>query len=343
MRRRLLISILLILGMGLLGVAPLQAQEGSEGLSSEEVVARLAALQENVREIRVLYPEAVAEEGGTVLNQEKFDRALQLAEEVRAAFGQEENTPLFEAIQERSPFIADVLKAEASQLATAVLERRSVAEVLELIDKLLPDLNRAVIVAKSRVFPKGERILKTAEEIRQAVQRVIDLVDQAVDEYRRGNVERAAALANDAFFEFESSGLGPDSSQIDEELENEVESDITNFGPGAEEDPGLEQLIRRGAPIEQSEAQRQRIIAGLMKIQELLIATLPRARLGDVNGDGRLTITDALLIAQAALGLRAVDPEVADVNCDGRITIADALLVAQAALGLRELPEACPA
>jgi endoglucanase len=52
---------------------------------------------------------------------------------------------------------------------------------------------------------------------------------------------------------------------------------------------------------------------------------------GDANGDGNISITDALIVAQYYVGL---DPANfiagnADVNCDGNITITDALLIAQ--------------
>ena len=339
---RTLVGALLI---GLLAMAPVGiAQDDEDGpdLSSDEIVQRLETVKDKVQRIGELYPEAVAEAGGEVLDQDAFDEALQLAEEARAAFGQQENTELFEAIQARSPVVAESLKARVSQLVTTILEQRPVDALEELVGKLIPDLNRAVIVAQSEVFPGDERQLKSETAIREATQAVIELVDQAVDQYAQGNVERAAGLANDAFFEFESNGLGPDSTLIDEALENEVEGDISAFGPGASEDPGLEQLIRQEVPVERVREQREVILDGLRKIEELLIVTLPESRLGDVNGDGNLTITDALFIAQGSLGLREVDPAVADANCDGRITITDALFVAQASLDLRELPEACP-
>ncbi len=340
---RTLVGVLLI---GLLVGAPvgIAQEDGDDGpdLSSDEMVEQLESVKAKVERIGELYPEAVAEEGGEVLDQDALDEALQLAEEARAAFGQEQNTELFEAIQARSPVVAESLKARVSQLVTAILEQRPVDAIEELVEKLIPDLNRAVIVAQSEVFPGDERQLKTETAIRDATRAVIELVDQSVEQYAQGNVERAASLANDAFFEFESNGLGPDSALIDEALENEVEADISAFGSGAEEDPGLEQLIRREVPVERVRQQREVIIDGLRKIEELLIATLPDVRLGDVNGDGNLTITDALFIAQGSLGLREVDPAAADANCDGRITITDALFVAQASLDVRELPEGCP-
>jgi hypothetical protein len=60
------------------------------------------------------------------------------------------------------------------------------------------------------------------------------------------------------------------------------------------------------------------------------------ALVGDVNGDGRVDIVDALLIAQYYVGL---NPSVfiaanADVNCSGTIDVVDALLTAQYYVGL---------
>jgi photosystem II stability/assembly factor-like uncharacterized protein len=60
------------------------------------------------------------------------------------------------------------------------------------------------------------------------------------------------------------------------------------------------------------------------------------SELGDVNGDSRIDIVDALLIAQYYVGINPAgfNPANADVNCSGAIDIVDALLVAQYYVGL---------
>jgi hypothetical protein len=57
---------------------------------------------------------------------------------------------------------------------------------------------------------------------------------------------------------------------------------------------------------------------------------------GDVNSSGEIDIVDALIIAQAYVGLNPAnyDSSVADVNADDGINIVDALLVAQYYVGL---------
>jgi len=57
---------------------------------------------------------------------------------------------------------------------------------------------------------------------------------------------------------------------------------------------------------------------------------------GDTNGDGSVTIVDALMIAQYYVGLPVTNfnQAAADTNCDGSITIVDALRVAQYYVGL---------
>jgi len=58
--------------------------------------------------------------------------------------------------------------------------------------------------------------------------------------------------------------------------------------------------------------------------------------LGDVNRNGVIDIIDALVIAQASVGLNPVNyfAECADMNCNGSIEIIDALIIAQYYVGI---------
>jgi endoglucanase len=70
---------------------------------------------------------------------------------------------------------------------------------------------------------------------------------------------------------------------------------------------------------------------------DITTPTPPGAGLkGDVNGSGAVDIVDALLIAQAYVGLNPANynEAVADVNCSGAVDIVDALLIAQLYVGL---------
>ncbi len=329
-----------LVGIILLGGLVGPAVAADEELTSEQTAKRLESLRGKVERLGSLYDRTVDAEA-QVVDEAGYRRARRLAEQIRGAFGQKTNTPLFESLQKRSAFIADVLKAQASQLATAVLEPRPAPDVQRMIRELLPDLNRSVIVAKQKVYPRGERTLQNPEAIRSASQEVLSMLERSIQAFNRGNTEEAARLANETFFVFESNGMGPDSSLLDETLENAVESDISNFGPGKEKDPGLEQLIRQGVTPERIQRQRDQIVDGVKQIRELLITTLPSSKPGDVNGDDRLSVTDALLIAQASIGMRSLETRSADVNCDNSITITDALLVAQASLNMRQLSGSC--
>jgi len=58
-------------------------------------------------------------------------------------------------------------------------------------------------------------------------------------------------------------------------------------------------------------------------------------RKGDISGDNKINIVDALLVARCAVGLRTnCDAAVTDVNCDGQTNIIDALFIARKAVGL---------
>jgi len=68
--------------------------------------------------------------------------------------------------------------------------------------------------------------------------------------------------------------------------------------------------------------------------------TISSVILGDVNGDGQVTIVDALFIAQYTVGMKtlsATQLAAADVNGDGLVNIIDALFIAQYTVGLRQL------
>ena len=69
----------------------------------------------------------------------------------------------------------------------------------------------------------------------------------------------------------------------------------------------------------------------------LTVVARPR---GDATGDGRVSIDDAVLALQAAVGLAQLSAEqlsALDVNGDGQVTVADASLVLRAAVGLAAL------
>lgn len=59
---------------------------------------------------------------------------------------------------------------------------------------------------------------------------------------------------------------------------------------------------------------------------------------GDINGDGDVTLADVILIAKYKAGLYAISElsrlNAADVNCDGSVTLADAVFLARFIIGL---------
>ena len=67
-----------------------------------------------------------------------------------------------------------------------------------------------------------------------------------------------------------------------------------------------------------------------------LTPTSEPANTGDVNGDGSISIVDALMVAQYAVGLNPQNFNVnnADADCNGSVNIVDALIIAQYSVGL---------
>ncbi len=68
----------------------------------------------------------------------------------------------------------------------------------------------------------------------------------------------------------------------------------------------------------------------------LVVHSAPVGILGDVNGDGLVTINDALMTARVASGIEVPNFNriLADVNRDGKVDINDALLISKYAAGL---------
>lgn len=303
--------------------------------ADDELATQLSEMAELAQRISDAYPQAVTD--SEIVDQQAFDEAQSAAQQIAAAFGTEETDTDFEKrLQEISLPLGEQIEGQVYRLAGMIDARREPAEVQSLLDKLAPNFNRAVLLAKGRIAPIEGRQLKNEEAINDAVSEIGAVVDDVVAAYEAGDTEEAANLANEAFFLYESNGIGADTTSVDEQLENRVEAEISNFA-NPEDDPGLEQLISSGASVEAVQEQVQTIKEALAVNKSLLVGTLPDVLRGDVNGDGRVTIVDALFIARAAVNLRSVDAAAADANGDGNVSIVDALLVAQAALGLRQL------
>lgn len=297
-------------------------------MSQEDLEDRLTEMQVRVDDAVVHY-----QAGET-------DDALEDARFVRDQFSFDAGgaSDLEVAIKDASATaIGDRIKAQAARLVTAIEADQPAENVTAIAEDLAPNLNRLVLVAQGKHTPASQRELRTSQAIQDAAQEVTDQVDTAVELYRQGQAQAAKEAAEEAFFTFETNGLGPDTSTVDDGLENEIENLIVNFDQTTvRSDPGLSQLIEQDAGIDQVEAQAEQITQGLAQIVELLEATLPPMELGDANGDGKVTIVDALWVAQASLGIRA-KADLMDANQDDRVTIVDALMIAQAALGIRSL------
>lgn len=310
-------------------LAAVPAATAQEEMSQEEFEATLSDLQGEARAAVDAY--------------ERGDRqaALDHARNVTAEFNFEGEgaSALERAIKDASAtHIGDRVKALSSRLVSAIDGNASVERVQEIGDDLAPSLNRLVLVAKGKAAPASQRQLRTADAIEEARLEVMEQVNESVRLHADGQQDEAYATAREAFFTFETNGLGPDTTTAgDDPLENRAENLIVNFNEStADENPGLAGLVEQGAPIEDVRDKRDEIQATMAEVAELLEATLPPLSLGDANDDGEVTIVDALLVAQAALGIRPTT-EAMDANQDGDVSIVDALLVSQAALGIRDI------
>ena len=77
-----------------------------------------------------------------------------------------------------------------------------------------------------------------------------------------------------------------------------------------------------------------------VSIENGMITVESPVKPGDVDGNDRITLVDALFTLQAALGKRDLSDTqflAADVDESGRLTLVDALFILQAALGKRDL------
>ena len=55
---------------------------------------------------------------------------------------------------------------------------------------------------------------------------------------------------------------------------------------------------------------------------------------GDVNGDGRINVSDVSELINMILGLTPVNQELADINDDGRVNVSDVTALINIILGI---------
>ena len=83
----------------------------------------------------------------------------------------------------------------------------------------------------------------------------------------------------------------------------------------------------------------------LKTVAIILLIALPVTALvgiGDVNGDGHITISDAIMALQMSAGSREPDTSTADMDRDGRVTSVDALIINKVATTAAPTPTLTP-
>ena len=82
--------------------------------------------------------------------------------------------------------------------------------------------------------------------------------------------------------------------------------------------------------------------SGIIGSEDVLIARFTGGEApvlpGDVDGNGEVAVSDAVLALRAAMGILELTPEqfeAADMSGDGEIAVSDAILILRTAMGLR--------
>ncbi|MCM1298916.1 MAG: dockerin type I repeat-containing protein, partial [[Eubacterium] siraeum] len=63
-------------------------------------------------------------------------------------------------------------------------------------------------------------------------------------------------------------------------------------------------------------------------------------KLGDIDGNGKITSADAMVVLQAVTKIKKLTPEqtaAADVDGNGKITTADVMIILQVVVGIKKL------
>ena len=100
----------------------------------------------------------------------------------------------------------------------------------------------------------------------------------------------------------------------------------------------LSTVVDNGADVTGQVAGGVYTIASMTANHTIVVTFVPVAVLpGDIDGDGHVTMLDALMAARAAVGITSLTGAAftaADVNHDGFITMLDVLLIARMAVGI---------
>ncbi len=100
----------------------------------------------------------------------------------------------------------------------------------------------------------------------------------------------------------------------------------------------LQGLVQGTAGYQVAYNQFQQLLADYYKGKE---TPEPQRKLGDVNGDGKVTAADSMVIQRYSVHLAQLDAEqlaAADVNGDGKVTAKDALIILRATIHIEKIP-----
>ena len=212
--------------------------------SAGGIASKIKGISDLLQLVDQEYADAVKE--GRIIDQGEYDEAKIFLDSARQKYGVIEDN-----VKKTHPREHEEIEVFFIQLNEKIDSKAEPSSVSPLVESLKDELNEVV--------GEEEEAEPAETGVESSVLRIKKQVQDSISEYKKGNNEKAASIARDAFILFEQE-LGKQISAVNPSLENEIESEILE----------LSSLMKSGESISEIEEKVLEIYLGLDNAEKLL-------------------------------------------------------------------------